>query len=48
MRAARDLLVLFSVFVRRKINVNDNVSFTDHASRIRLPDCSKSVINQKK
>ena len=45
MRAVRDLLVLFSVFVRQKININDNESFTDHASRIRLPDCSKSVIN---
>ena len=25
--------------------VNENVSFTDHASGIRLPDCCKLAIN---
>ena len=38
-------LVLFSVFVRKKVVVNENVSFTDHASGIRLPDCCKLAIN---
>ena len=28
--------------------VNENVSFIDHASRIRLPDGCKLAINQKK
>ena len=44
MTAARDFLVLFSVSVRRKVTVNENVSFTDCAFGIRLPDCSKSAI----
>ena len=42
--AARDFLVLFSVSVRWKVTVNENVSFTDCAFGIRLPDCSKSAI----
>ena len=40
-------LVLFSVFVRWKVTLNENVCFTDYASRIWLPDCSKLVINWK-
>ena len=40
--------VLFSDFVRKKVTVNENVSFTDYASGIRLPDCFKLAINWKK
>ena len=43
----RDFLVLFSVFVRQKVTINENVSFTDYVSRIRLPDSSKLAINRK-
>ena len=43
----RDFLVLFSLFVRLKVTVNENVAFKDYASRIRLPDCFKSSINRK-
>ena len=39
-------LVLFSAFVRQK-TVIKNVSFTDYASEIQLPDCSKLAINPK-
>ena len=34
-------LVLISVFVRQKATVYGNISFTDHASRFTIPDCSK-------
>ena len=43
----RDYLVLFSVFVRQKVTVNENVSFTDYTSGFRLPNCSKLAINPK-
>ena len=43
----KDFLVLFSVFVRKKITIDENLSFTDSASGIRLPDCSKLAINWK-
>ena len=46
MRALLHLLVMFSVFVRQKVINNENGRFTDHASRIRLWDCSKLAINQ--
>ena len=39
---------LFSVFARLKVTINENVSFKDHGSGIRLPDCSKLAINRKK
>ena len=29
------------------VTINENISFEDSASRIRLPDCSKFAINQK-
>ena len=29
---------LFSVFVRKKITINVNIRFVDHASGIHLPD----------
>ena len=41
------MLVLFSVFVRYKVTVYENVSFTDYKSGIQLLDCSKLVINWK-
>ena len=44
----KDFIVLFSVFVRQKIIVNENVSFIDHASEIRPPDGCKLAINLKK
>ena len=34
----RDFLVLFAVFARQKVSINENVSFTDYTSRIQLPD----------
>ena len=42
-----DFLLLFSVFVRSKVTVSKTVSFTDYASGIQLPDCSKLSINRK-
>ena len=46
-RAVLEILVLFSVFERQKITINENVGFTDYASGIRLLDCSKLAINRK-
>ena len=43
----RVFLVLFSVFVRQKVTVNKNVSFTDYASGTSFPDCCKLNINRK-
>ena len=43
----RDFLGLFSVFVRYKVAINKNKRFTDYASRIQFPNCSKLAINQK-
>ena len=43
----KDLLVLFSVSVRWKVTINENISFTDHVSEIRLSDCFKLTINRK-
>ena len=34
-------LVLFSVFVRQKLTVTENITFAHSVSRIRPPDCSK-------
>ena len=42
-----EFLVMFSVFVKLKVTVNENVSFIIYASGIRLPDCSKLAINRK-
>ena len=36
---------MFSVFVRQKVTINENRSFTDYALGIRLPDCSKLAKN---
>ena len=41
----RDSLVLFLVFVRQKITVNENVCFTNYTSGLRLCNCFKLVIN---
>ena len=45
--AALEIFSLFSVFVGKKITINENASIKDHASRIWLPDCSKFAINWK-
>ena len=36
-----------AVAVAQKVTFNENVSFADHASGIRLSDCSKLAINWK-
>ena len=46
-RAALDSLVLFSVIVRQKVTANENVSFTDYVSGLRLPDYSELPKNPK-
>ena len=43
----RDSLDLFSVFVRQKVTVNQNVSFTDYTSGHQLLNCFKLAINLK-
>ena len=43
----KDFSVVFSVFVRYKINVNENITFADYTSGIRQPDCSKLAVNWK-
>ena len=48
--SVRAVLEIFSSvfsFVRQKVTINENVSFTVYASGIRLPDSSKLAINQK-
>ena len=35
------LLTHVSSFLRQKLTINENVSFTDHAFGIQLPDCSQ-------
>ena len=47
MRAVFEILVFWSVFIRWKVTINENISFTDYASKIRLPDCSKLAANWK-
>ena len=41
----RDFLLPSSVFIREKVTAFENISFTDYASRIRLPYFSK--LNRK-
>ena len=43
----RDILVLFSVFVRQKVTITENITFADSVSGIRSPDCSKLAKNPK-
>ena len=48
MRAVLEILKFcFSVFVRQKVIVNENVSFTDYMSGLPLPNCFKLDINPK-
>ena len=41
----RGFLVLFSVFVRQKVTVTENITFPDSVSGIRSLDCSKLAKN---
>ena len=47
MRAVTDFLVLFSVFVKQKVTITQNIIFTDPVSGIQPPDCSKLARNPK-
>ena len=47
MRAVLDIFRSVFSFVRQKVAINQNVGIIDHASGVRVPDCSKSTINQK-
>ena len=42
-----DFLVLFSVFLRQKVNIDGNVSITDHAFEIWILHFSGLAIYQK-
>ena len=46
-RAMLDFLVLFSVFARQKVTVNENINFADSVSGIWPPDCTKLAKNQE-
>ena len=46
-RAMLDFLVLFSVFARQKVTVNENMNFADSVSGIWPPDCTKLAKNQE-
>ena len=39
--------MLFSVFIRKKVTVTENITFADSMSGIRSPDYSKVVKNPK-
>ena len=43
----RGFLVLFSVFVRQKVTITENITFAHSVSGIRPPDCSKLAKNPK-
>ena len=43
----RDLLVLFSVFVKQKVLITENLTFAGSVSEMRPPDCSRLAENQK-
>ena len=44
--SVRAVLEIFrSVFSFYKVSINENISFTDYTSEIRLPNCSKLAIN---
>ena len=38
---------MFSVFVRKKVTITENITFADSVSGMRPPDCSKLAKNQK-
>ena len=46
-RCVTDFLVLFSVFVRQKVPITENLTFASSVSGIRPPDCSKLAKNPK-
>ena len=46
-RAVLGFLVLFSVFLRQKVTINENINFADSVSGIQPPDCSKLAKNPK-
>ena len=48
LRAVLEFLVLISVLIIYKANVYGNISFTDHESGFRLPDCSKVDLKWEK
>ena len=43
----RDVLVLFSIFVKQQVTVFENITFANSASEIQVLDCSKLAISQK-
>ena len=45
--AQSNFLVLFSVFVRQKVTITENITFAKSVSGIRPPDCSKLAKNPK-
>ena len=38
---------MFSVFVRQKVTITENITFADYVSGIRPPNCSKLAKNLK-
>lgn len=44
---ARDFLDLFSLFLSKKVTINETVIFRDYMSGIRLKDWSKLAKNKK-
>ena len=36
-----DFLVPLSVFMRKKVTINENISFIDYVSKVQLLNCSK-------
>ena len=44
----RDFLVLFSVFVKQKVTITENITFADSVSGIRPPYCSKFTKKSEK
>ena len=43
----RHFLVLFPVFVRKKVTITENIAFADSVSGIQPPDCYKLAKNLK-
>ena len=43
----RDFLVLYSVFVKQKVTITENITFADSVSGVQSPDCSKLAKNPK-
>ena len=47
MSCVRDFLVLFSVFVKQKVTITENITFADSVSGIQPLDCSKFPKNPR-